>query len=115
VTAHLQQLAPPTVHIEVRPFHDGAFAFLTPYDTPAIQAASRAYAQVFGSEPIFTLEGGGIPVVNVFQKELGAPIVLMGFGLPDDNLHAPNEKFHLPNFYNGIHTSITFLQEMSNL
>jgi acetylornithine deacetylase/succinyl-diaminopimelate desuccinylase-like protein len=115
VTAYLKQLAPPTVTVEVRPFSDGGPAFLTPYDSPAIGAASRAMQRVFGVEPIFTLEGGGIPVVTVFQKVLGAPIVLMGFGLPDDNLHAPNEKFHLPNFYNGIRTSIAFLQEMATL
>ena len=113
VTAYIKQLAPATVTVDVRPFNDGAFAFLTPYDTPAIQAASRAYQRVFGNEAIFTLEGGGIPVVNVFQQVLAAPIVLMGFGLSDDNLHAPNEKFHLPNFYNGIRTSIAFLQEMA--
>jgi acetylornithine deacetylase/succinyl-diaminopimelate desuccinylase-like protein len=115
VTDYLQQLAPPTVTVAVQPFNDGALAFLTPYDTPAVQAASRAYQQVFGVEPIYTLEGGGIPVVNVFQDVLHAPIVLMGFGLPDDNLHAPNEKFHLPNFYKGIRTSIAFLQEMAAL
>ena len=113
VTAYLQQLAPPTVTVDVRPFHAGGPAFLTPYDAPAIQAAARAYQQVFGNEPLYTLEGGGIPVVTVFQQHLDAPIVLMGFGLPDDNLHAPNEKFHLPNFYNGIRTSIAFLQEMA--
>ncbi len=113
VTAYLKQLTPATVSIDVEPFNDGAVPFLTPYDTPAIQAASRAYQTVFGVEPIFTLEGGGIPVVNIFQEVLGAPIVLMGFGLPDDNLHAPNEKFHLPNFYNGIRTSIVFLQQMA--
>lgn len=116
VTSYLKQLAPPTVRVDVRGLRgSGAPAFLTPYDTPAIQAASRAYSQVFGNEPIFTLEGGGIPVVNVFQEVLAAPIVLMGFGLSDDNLHAPNEKFHLPNFYNGIRTSLAFLQEMATL
>jgi acetylornithine deacetylase/succinyl-diaminopimelate desuccinylase-like protein len=115
VTAYLKQLAPPTVTVEVRAFRAGGPAFLTPYDSPAIQAASRAYQQVFGVEPIYSLEGGGIPVVTVFQEVLGAPIVLMGFGLPDDNLQAPNEKFHLPNFYNGIRTSIAFLQEMAAL
>jgi acetylornithine deacetylase/succinyl-diaminopimelate desuccinylase-like protein len=115
VTAYLQELAPPTVTVEVRPFRAGGPAFLTPYDSPAIQAASRAYQKVFGVEPIYSLEGGGIPVVTVFQEVIGAPIVLMGFGLPDDNLHAPNEKFHLPNFFNGIRTSIAFLQEMALL
>jgi acetylornithine deacetylase/succinyl-diaminopimelate desuccinylase-like protein len=115
VTAYLKELAPPTVTVEVRPYHEGGPAFLTPYDAPAIQAAARAYEQVFGNEPLYTLEGGGIPVVTVFQQVLGAPIVLMGFGLPDDNLHAPNEKFHLPNLYNGIRTSIAFMQEMAAL
>ena len=115
VTDYLKKLAPPTVTIDVQRFNDGAIAFLTPYDTPAIQAASRAYQQTFGAEPIFTVEGGGIPVVNIFTEVLKAPIVLMGFGLPDDNLHAPNEKFHLPNFYKGIRTSIAFLQEMATL
>lgn len=116
VTVYLKQLAPSTVRIDVRPLRgDGAPAFLTPYDNPAIQAASRAYQKVFGADPVFMLEGGGIPIVNIFQEVLNAPIVLMGFGLPDDNLHAPNERFHLPNFYNGIRTSIIFLQEMSKL
>lgn len=114
VTAYLQQLTPPTVKLEVRAYNEGGPAFLTPYDSPAIQAASRAYAQVFGTEPLYTVEGGGIPVVTVFQEVLHTPIVLMGFGLPDDNLHAPNEKFHLPNFYNGIRTSIAFLHEMAS-
>jgi acetylornithine deacetylase/succinyl-diaminopimelate desuccinylase-like protein len=115
VTAYLKQLAPPTVTVDVRPFSDGGPAFLTPYDSPAIQAASRAYQHVFGVEPIYTLEGGGIPVTTVFQQVLDAPVVLMGFGLSDDNLHAPNEKFHLPNFYNGIRTSVAFLKEMASL
>jgi acetylornithine deacetylase/succinyl-diaminopimelate desuccinylase-like protein len=56
--------------------------------------------------------GGSIPVVNIFQELLGIPTVLMGFGLPDDRIHAPNEKFHLQNFFNGIATSICFLAEI---
>jgi acetylornithine deacetylase/succinyl-diaminopimelate desuccinylase-like protein len=113
VTRHIESLAPPTVQVGVRGLRDGARAFLTPYDAPAIVAAGRAYTRVFGTPPLYTLEGGGIPIVNVFQEMLHAPIVLMGFGLPDDNLHAPNEKFHLPNFYNGIATSIAYLEEMA--
>ena len=57
--------------------------------------------------------GGTIPVVNLFQEMLGIPTVLMGFALPDDRLHAPNEKFHLPNFFKGIATSIKFLSEIA--
>lgn len=112
VTQYIQQIAPETVRVDVQAGR-GAKAFLTAFDSPPIQAAARAYTQEFGNEPVYTLEGGGIPVVGVFSEVLGAPIVLMGFGLPDDNLHAPNEKFHLPNFYKGIRTSIAFLHEMA--
>jgi acetylornithine deacetylase/succinyl-diaminopimelate desuccinylase-like protein len=58
--------------------------------------------QVFKNKTVYMRSGGSIPIVGVFQKSLGIPSVMMGFGLPDDNLHAPNEKFHLPNFYRGI-------------
>ena len=71
-----------------------------------------ALRRVFGAEPVFTREGGSIPVATVFQQALGTPVVFLGFGLPDDNLHAPNEKFYLPNFYRGIEASIAFLEEM---
>lgn len=64
---------------------------------------------------MFLRSGGTIPVVNLFQTMLGVPTVLMGFALPDDRLHAPNEKFHLPNFFKGINTSIYFLDEMSKM
>jgi acetylornithine deacetylase/succinyl-diaminopimelate desuccinylase-like protein len=100
------------VQVEVRGTRGGP-AFLTPYDAPPIQAAVRACRRVFGAEPVYLLEGGGIPVVTVFQEVLKSPIVLLGFGLPDDNLHAPNEKMHLPNFYKGIRTSIAFLEELA--
>ena len=69
---------------------------------PAVQAAVQAYAAAFGVRPVFIREGGSIPVVADFQRYLGIPSVLMGFGLPDDNLHAPNEKLYLPNFFRGI-------------
>ena len=114
VTQYLEQLAPPTIRVTVDA-HRGGPAFLTPLTSPPIQAAARAYRRTFGVAPLFSLEGGGIPVVNVFQDALKLPIVLMGFGLPDDNLHAPNEKFHLPNFYRGIETSIAFMQELALL
>ncbi len=109
---HLHALAPETVLVDVREIHTGQ-PFLTELDTTAMQAAARAYAAVFEREPIFTREGGGIPIVHTFGDVLGAPVVLMGFGLPDDNLHAPNEKLSLVNFYRGIETSVAFLQEMA--
>ena len=76
---------------------------------PAVRAAAVAYKKGFGAFPVFLRSGGSIPVVNAFKESLGIPTVLMGFGLPDDRIHAPNEKFHLPNFYRGIETSIWYL------
>jgi acetylornithine deacetylase/succinyl-diaminopimelate desuccinylase-like protein len=78
----------------------------------ALRAAAIAYHKGFGSAPIFLRSGGTIPVVSLLQKMLGIPTVLMGFALPDDRMHAPNEKFHLPNFYHGITTAIWFLAEV---
>ena len=112
VTEHLHAIAPPTVTVKVHSDEGGASAFVTPIDSAEIQAAVRAYAKVFGAEPVFKREGGGIPIVNSFSEVLDLPVVLMGFGLPDDNLHAPNEKFHLPNFYRGIETTIVFMYEL---
>lgn len=74
-----------------------------------MQAAAQAYTEVFGREPVFVRAGGSIPVVTMFQELLGIETVLLGFGLPDDRLHAPDEKFHLPNFYRGIETIIRFM------
>jgi len=76
---------------------------------PAVRTAGFAYKKAFGAYPVFIRSGGSIPVVNAFQEHLGIPAVLMGFGLPDDRIHAPNEKFHLPNFYRGIETSIWYM------
>jgi len=76
---------------------------------PAVRTAAFAFKKAFGAYPVFLRSGGSIPVVNAFQETLGIPAVLMGFGLPDDRIHAPNEKFHLPNFFRGIETSIWYL------
>ncbi len=106
---YLAEIAPPTVTVKVRDLHGGEGAIIR-RDSPAMKAAFRAYAEVFGKDPIFTREGGSIPVVATFQRVLGIETVLMGFGLPDDRLHSPNEKFHLPNFYRGIETVIHFMR-----
>ncbi len=79
---------------------------------PTIAAAARAYREAFGAPTIFLRNGGTIPVVNLIHDTLKIPVVLMGFGLPDDRVHGQNEKFHLPNFHKGIETSIRFLAEM---
>ena len=72
-------------------------------------AAALAYRKGFGAAPVLLRSGGTIPILSTFQEMLGVPTVLMGFALPDDRIHAPNEKFHIPNFYNGINTCIWFL------
>jgi acetylornithine deacetylase/succinyl-diaminopimelate desuccinylase-like protein len=105
---YLTEIAPPAVSVEVRDLHGGEGAIVR-RDSPAMRAAFRAYAEAFGKEPAFIREGGSIPVVATFQKVLGLETILMGFGLPDDRLHAPNEKFHLLNFYKGIETVLHFM------
>ena len=81
---------------------------------PAIRAASLAYRKGFGAAPVFLRSGGTIPILSTFQKALGLPTVLMGFALPDDRMHAPNEKFHIPNFFKGIETSIWFMDALAS-
>lgn len=112
VSEHLKQLAPPTVRIEVHNLHGGDGAII-PRDIPAMQAAHAAYEESFGVSPIFVREGGSIPVVAALQKKLDIHTVLLGFGLPDDNLHAPNEKMSIAMFYKGIETAIRFYEKMA--
>ncbi len=109
----IHDLAPPTVEVEVRVLSDADPALID-RDAPAMQAAVQAYHQGFGAEPIFLREGGTLPVVAMFNKILQVPVIMMGFGLPDDNLHAPNEKFSLDNFYRGINTSIHFMRGLAS-
>jgi acetylornithine deacetylase/succinyl-diaminopimelate desuccinylase-like protein len=78
---------------------------------PAIQVAARAFAEVFGKPTVFIRSGGSIPVVGDFASHLGIPTVLMGFGLPDDGLHSPNEKYKLDNYYKGIMTIAHFFEQ----
>ena len=106
-TDHIHRISPKTMEVSVEKMvcGDGAVIDIA---SPAIEAAAEAYEQSFGRRPFYTREGGSIPVVGLFNKLLNIPSVLMGFGLPDDRLHAPNEKFHLPNFYRGIETAIHY-------
>jgi acetylornithine deacetylase/succinyl-diaminopimelate desuccinylase-like protein len=111
---HIARVTPSTVRSALRimsPIHPA----LVNRKHPAVQAASIAYKKGFGEYPVFVRSGGSIPVVNTFQKILGIPAVLMGFGLPDDNIHGPNEKFHLPIFHRAIETSIWYLALASRL
>jgi acetylornithine deacetylase/succinyl-diaminopimelate desuccinylase-like protein len=82
-------------------------------DHPAIRVAARAFGQVFGKETVFVRSGGSIPIVGDFANHLGIPTILMGFGLPDDGLHSPNEKYKIENYYLGIRTVARFLEEYS--
>jgi len=109
---HFERIAPEGVDVAVSELHGGKPAVVD-RDSPAMQAASQAYAEGFGKEPILVRRGGSIPVVATFQEVLGIESVLLGFGLPDDRLHSPNEKFHLPNFYRGIETVIHFMDALS--
>jgi acetylornithine deacetylase/succinyl-diaminopimelate desuccinylase-like protein len=105
---HIARVAPPTVRTKVRTLSVAKPALIDPKH-PAIRAAALAYRKGFGAVPVLLRSGGTIHVISALSEILGIPSVLLGFALPDDRMHAPNEKFHLPNFYKGIATSIWFL------
>jgi acetylornithine deacetylase/succinyl-diaminopimelate desuccinylase-like protein len=106
---HVRSLAPPGVTVEVHEHHGGMPA-VTPLDSIGMKAAAKAFSEVYGKEPLFTREGGSIPIVAAFKRILSADTILMGFGLNSDAIHAPNEKFSLTDFRRGIHTSATFFR-----
>jgi acetylornithine deacetylase/succinyl-diaminopimelate desuccinylase-like protein len=112
--AHIARIAPPSMRVAIRT-DLAAKTAATARDHPVVTAAAAAYRKGFGAAPVFVRSGGTIPVVNLFQEMLGIPTVLMGFALPDDGLHAPNEKFHLPTFFKAIATSIHFLTEVAGI
>lgn len=100
---HFKRIAPASVKVEVRAHH-GGHPVVTPTDSRAYQAASKAMEKTFGKVPVPKREGGSIPIVALFSSILGADAVLMGFGLDSDAIHSPNEHFGLFNFYKGIET-----------
>lgn len=110
---HIARITPPEVASSVKTLSPVQPAVVD-RNHPAVRAAGFAYRKGFGAYPVFLRSGGSIPVVNAFQQHLGIPAVLMGFGLPDDRIHAPNEKFHLPNFYRGVETSIWYIAALQN-
>jgi acetylornithine deacetylase/succinyl-diaminopimelate desuccinylase-like protein len=103
------ELCPPGVQMSVKEVHGGD-AVLVPIDNIFMRAAAEALEQEWGTAPVFERSGGSIPVGALFASELHAPIIFMGTGLPDDNIHAPNEKYHVPNFYHLIRQAIRFLE-----
>jgi acetylornithine deacetylase/succinyl-diaminopimelate desuccinylase-like protein len=110
--AYLQKVTPKTVELKVTRMQGGK-AWMTEFDNKYVRAAGRALEQGFGKSPVFSREGGSIPVVSTFQEELGLPSVLFGVGLPDENAHAPDERLDLGNFHNGIIASAYLYQEIA--
>jgi acetylornithine deacetylase/succinyl-diaminopimelate desuccinylase-like protein len=113
-TEHFNKIAPPYVKVKVTPHHGGE-PVVTPTDSVAYQAAQRAIAEAFGVDPIPTRGGGSIPIVALFEAELGIKTVLMGFGLDSDALHSPNEKYDIYNYYKGIETIPLFYKHYADL
>jgi acetylornithine deacetylase/succinyl-diaminopimelate desuccinylase-like protein len=105
------ELCPPTATFRFGDSHNAA-PVLLPTDVPAMQAAVSALQDTFGRAPVMTRMGGSIPIVSLFGSVLGVPSILLGFGLPDDNYHAPNEKMNLSNVVNGIRAVRGFLQRL---
>ena len=104
---YLKSIAPKSVKVKVEPLHGGE-PYVCPIDLPAYRAAEKAYQDVFGRRPIPVRSGGSIPIISTFEKVLGIKSVLMGFGLEEDAIHAPNENFPLELFYKGIETVTNF-------
>lgn len=111
-TKHFKSLAPPYVKVKVTALHGGEAA-VTPTDSAAFIAASKAFQEVWGKTPIPTRDGGSIPIVSLFKKELGLDTVLMGFGLDSDAIHSPNEHYGVRNFVLGIETIVAFYRKFA--
>ncbi|MBL7838859.1 MAG: dipeptidase [Cyclobacteriaceae bacterium] len=111
-TKHFTSIAPKSVKVKVTALHGGQAA-VTPTDSKAFKAASQAFEEVWGKRPIPTRDGGSIPIVALFKKELGLDTVLMGFGLDSDAIHSPNEHYGIKNFMLGIETITAFYKHFS--
>jgi acetylornithine deacetylase/succinyl-diaminopimelate desuccinylase-like protein len=111
-TKHFLSIAPTSVKVKVTAHHGGEPA-VTPTDSKAFKAAANAFEEVWGKTPIPTRDGGSIPIVALFKKELGLDTVLMGFGLDTDALHSPNEHYGIKNFLIGIETIVAFYRHYS--
>jgi len=109
---HFVKIAPPGVKVVVKPHHGGEAA-VTPIDSPAYLAAAKAMEETFGKKPIPTRGGGSIPIVALFEQELGLKTVLFGFGLDSDNIHSPNEKYGVFNYFQGIRSIPRFFHHFA--
>ncbi|MGQ0603880.1 MAG: dipeptidase [Anaerolineales bacterium] len=110
--AYLNAKAPKTIRWELKTLAGGPAA-ITPRDTAAVKAAASALEATFGVKPVFELAGGSVPVVVLLKQALGVDSIMLGFGLRDDNIHSPNEKQYLPNYYRGIEAYIRFFANMA--
>jgi acetylornithine deacetylase/succinyl-diaminopimelate desuccinylase-like protein len=109
--SYVEKIAPAGVEVKVKLVSSGD-PNLVSVNNPYIQAATRALHEVWGKDTVFIRSGGSVPIVGDFERNLGIPSVMMGFSLPDDSIHAPNEKFSLKNFELGIQSVIRFLEEV---
>lgn len=112
VRDYVARITPPTLRSEVKLLSTGSPALMES-DLPEVKAAARAYTTGWGKEPVFLREGGSIPIVVDFQRELNLPVIMMGYGLNSDGAHGPNEHYSLEMFHRGIQTAICFLDEIS--
>ena len=112
VADHVRRVAPPEVRITITPLHSG-MPWKATLEGPLFEAGRRALQRAFGKEPVLTGEGGSIPVVGDFQRILGAPVLLMGFGLPGENAHAPDEWMAVENFEKGMVTAAYLWEELA--
>jgi acetylornithine deacetylase/succinyl-diaminopimelate desuccinylase-like protein len=110
--AHFESIAPSGVRVAVHPHH-GGFPAVTPIDSKAYHAASKAIEMTYGKKPLPVRSGGSIPIVAMFEEKLNIKTVLLGFGLDSDAIHSPNEHYGLFNFYQGIKTIPYFFQYFS--
>ncbi|MCC7450976.1 MAG: dipeptidase [Anaerolineae bacterium] len=114
VRAYVEKITPPDIISEVRRIND-AYPAIVPITSPAMDAARKAYEKGWGAAPVFTREGGTLPIVATLQRLFNAPVLLMGYGLHDDGAHGPNEKFNLDCFDKGLATSITLYEELGKI
>jgi len=112
-SGYVNSIIPRGIELKIKQF-SMADPIVVKTDNRFVQAATAAMKEVFSKETVYIRSGGSIPIVADFEKHLKIPSVMMGFGLPDDNLHAPNEKFHIPNFYRGIESLIRFFQKVGS-
>ena len=110
-TSFVTSLTPKGISLSIK-VHSKGPACVVSTDNKYAHAAVEAMREVFGKDTVYIRSGGSIPIVTQFDKDLKIPSIMMGMGLPDDNLHAPNEKFHIPNFYRGIESVIRFFHKL---